>query len=222
MEVSSLTSFGAAPERRKAVDPAAPGTAFQQELQRVQNGSEAAPVQTGLLAGRFNHNGQDVSFDELPPEVQDLFRTVEEKSTRDEAYRAQVANDPNIGPLAKLRPFDPAIDGWAMKRLAAMEASTAHMTPEQYYNYAGSDREKYDTLIAKAESPPPASTKRAFAADPEQESKVGLIRDLRAQGQPLPATYAEFEQRWLSDIVRQQALAQERQHSLGTGQQLDG
>ena len=298
MDVSSLDAFRATPERSKTLDFAASGAAFKQTLQSAQesNGPIAESASTasqrpsqvpgegqGIAGRRFNHNGRDVSFEELPADVQTWFREADEKSSRTEAYRAKVANDPNVGPLAKLRPFDPELDGWAMKRLAAMDPSTATMTPEDYYNYMGSDREKYATLVAKAEAPAYDYRNRIFGADLEQESKVDfirdlkakaqplpatygelerkwasrehekygaliqkaespapagsnsisgadleeaskveLIRDLKAQGQDLPATYGDFEQAWLGDLVRQQALAQQRQHLLGMDRQLQG
>jgi hypothetical protein len=224
MEISSSNIGWSTQEQLKTRDPAVPSTSFHQQLQSVQEvgqaSAKALPAATDrLLAARYNHNGEDVGFDELPADIQTWFREVDEKRALDEAYRAQVANDPNVGPVAKLRPFDPELDGWGMKRLAAMDPSTATMTPEQYYNYMGSDREKYDTLVAKAESPAYRAGARIFGADLEEESKVAMIQDMRAQGQSLPPTYGEFEQAWLSDLVRQQALVQERQRLLEIGQQ---
>lgn len=174
------------------------------------SGLLATAVEQRLMAMRFDHNGEDVGYDQLPPDTQRFFREAEEQLAELEAYRARVADDPDLGRLAKLRPYDPATDEVVMKRLAAMEPRTAQMSGEEYYNYIDSDREKYDKLIWMAESPHYPSSGGVFSADLEQESKVQMVRDFWARGEELPKTFAALEQAWLSDLTRQKAFGRER------------
>lgn len=219
--ISSSTSITTTTEWRKGVDPQPRAGTFQQQLQAAQDGvgssaASATPSIEERYAGAdITYNGQKVSFDQLPAKVQQQLREQDEKRAEGEAYRARVANDPNIGPAAQMRPYDPAIDEVAMMGLAMMDPSTAHMTPEQYYNYMGSDRSKYDTLLRAADAGPALSPmaeaeRRIFGPDLEQESKVEMVRELRSAGTKLPDTYAEFEQAWQADMVRQAALQAER------------
>ncbi len=170
------------------------------------------------LGASITYNGQSVTFDQLPVKVQQQLREQEASWAEAEAYRARVAADPDLGPAAKMRPYDAAIDEVAMAGLAMMDPATANMTPEQYYNYVGSDRAKYDTVLRSAdyptESPMAEAQRRIFGADLEQESKVQMVRDFRAEGKRLPDSYAEFEQAWQADMARQKALDEERRKLL--------
>ena len=167
------------------------------------------PLQSSLRtpaeAARYELNGVDVGFDQLPAATQQLLRQMDQKRAECEAYQAEIGENPDIGPQARLRPYDEAQDGWAMRRLAAMDPATAHMTPQEYYNYEGSDRQKYDMLIRTAKDPFYDRSKRVFGTDVEQESKVQFVRDLWATGKQLPKTFAELETIWRAEFVRQQA-----------------
>jgi hypothetical protein len=230
MEVSSSGAIRPGVPTASAGQRGASAGDFQRQLQAAQEKAGTAPsapsnppseeavaaaAEKRLNAMYFTLNGKEVSLSELPQHHQQFYREAEERDVRLEAYRAQVAENPDIGAIAKLVPYDAARDESAMERLAAMEPTTAEMSPEEYYNYSGSDREKYDTVKRIAESPELDAGRRIFGLEPELESKVQMVRDYEAKGVDLPKTYKEFEQAWLTDVVRQQALRIEREGLLG-------
>lgn len=240
MVISTSISMTRAAEGQTRLTPKAQSAEFQQQLQTawdkaattavqaVSTKSASAAAETNLsqsaawpdtdgfyATADITYNGQKVRFDQLPAEVQKQMRAEEEKRAGEEAYRIRVANDPDVGPLAKIRPYDPAVDEVAMMGLATMDPATAHMTPERYYNYLGSDRAKYDTLLRAADADPALTPmakaeRQIFGPNLEQESKVEMIRDIRAKGGTLPESYVEFEQAWRSNLTLQAALQEER------------
>ncbi len=248
MDVTRTGSIGAAPEWNKLFDQGGQSASFHEQLQAFQesgsapspaggpnpskpvaaypaglapaleSGSASVGQESRYLGASITYNGQSVTFDQLPAKVQQQLREQEESWAKAEAYRARVAADPAIGPAAKMRPYDAAIHEVAMIGLAMMDPATSNMTPEQYYNYMGSDRAKYDTILraadSSAESPMAEAQKRIFGADLEQESMVRMVRDYRAEGKQLADSYAEFEQAWQADVTRQKALDEERRKRL--------
>ncbi len=244
MDVTRSGGAGAIAEWRSIFEPAAQNGSFQEQLQAVQGGGTPSPArlphtgnplvsypagwEAGPAAGsgsrssapgrypgaNITYNGESVTFEQLPAKVQQQLLEQEESWAEAEAYRARVAADPNIGPAAKNQPYDAALHEEAMIGLAMMDPAAAKMTPEQYYNYIGSDRAKYDTILRAADSPMTEPEKRIFSPDLEQESKIQMVRDFRAAGKALPDLYAEFEQAWLADMGRQKALDEERRKLL--------
>ncbi len=198
--------------------PIAPHPAALSTGAAVASSSGSLGQESRYLAASITYNGQSVTFDQLPAKVQQQLREQEESWAKAEAYRARVAADPDIGPAAKMRPYDAATDEVAMAGLAMMDPATAKMTPEQFYNYMGSDRAKYDTILRAADyapgDPMADAQKRIFGADLEQESKVRMVRDYRAEGKELPDSYADFERAWQADMARQKALDEERRKLL--------
>ncbi len=234
MVISSSTSITTTTDWRKGFAPQSQAGNFQEQFQAAQVGPgssarsaepsapmSVAPVSTEerYAGANIEYNGQKVSFDQLPAKVQQQLREQDERRAADEAYRTRVANDPNIGAAAKTRPYDPATDEVAMMGLATMDPSTAHMTPEQYYNYMGSDRAKYDTILRAADagpvlSPMAEAERRIFGPNLELESKAEMVRDFGSAGTTLPDTFAEFERAWQADVARQAALQEERRKLL--------
>ncbi len=249
MDVTRSGGAGAIAEWRSIFEPAAQNGSFQEQLQAVQASDAPSPArlphtgnplgsypagwEAGPAAGsgsrssapgryagaNITYNGESVTFQQLPAKVQQQLLEQEESWAEAEAYRARVAADPNIGPAAKARPYDAALHEEAMIGLAMMDPAAAKMTPEQYYNYIGSDRAKYDALLREADAVPNRSLmaeaqRRIFGPDLEQESKVQMVRDFRAEGKQLPVSFAEFEQLWQSDTARQKALDEERRKLL--------
>ncbi len=244
MDVTRSGGAGSVAEWRNIFEPAVRSGSFQEQLQSVQGSDasssanvsspikplasspasrEAGPAAAGgsgsNAPGRYaganiTYNGESVTFEQLPAKVQQQLLEQEESWAEAEAYRARVAADPNIGPAAKNQPYDAQFHEQAMIALAMMDPAAAMMTPEQYYNYIGSDRAKYDTILRAADSPITEPEERIFSPDLEQESKIQMVRDFRSAGKALPDLYAEFERAWLADLSRQKALDEERRKLL--------
>jgi len=216
--ISSSTSISAAAAWNKTLSTKAATADFQQQLQAAQSTVPASSASRYARA-EITYNDQKVSFEQLPFTIQQQLLEADAKQAEAEAYRARVANDPNVGPSAKIRPYDPAVDEVGMRGLAEMDPSLAKMTPEQIYNYLGSDRANYDLLLTKADAPPAEyrmaeAERRIFGSDPELESKVQMVREYRAEGKPLPDTFAEFERVWRADFVPEALLQEERRKLL--------
>jgi hypothetical protein len=230
MDVTRSGRTGAVTERRDVFAPTVQNGSFQEQLQAAQGGGAASPAASesgpaassgsgssapGRYAGaNITYDGQSVTFEQLPVKLQQQMREQEESWAKAEAYRKRVAADPNIGPAAKSQPYDASIHEEAMAGLAMFDPAAAKMTPEQYYNYIGSDRAKYDTVLHAADRPVTEPGKRIFSPDLEQESKIQMVRDFRSAGTSLPDTYAEFERAWQADVARQATLQEERRKLL--------
>lgn len=179
--------------------PRKPGT--EADFRRAL--ADAAPADGPVI----RHNGRDVAYADLPQDVRDRFAAADADRAALAAYQERVKDDPAYGSTAKLRPYDPALDEAAMRRFAAMDPTTAHMSPEDYYNFMGSDAEVYQGLQAEAARTVPGATPIFVNNDPVRESKVAFIHEQQAAGTPLPESFAAFEEAWRAHVARQADLA---------------
>ncbi len=125
-QLQAFQESGSAPSPASGPNPSKPIARYAAGLAAapaLESGPASIGQESRYLGASITYNGQSVTFDQLPVKVQQQLREQEASWAEAEAYRARVAADPDLGPAAKMRPYDAAIDEVAMAGLAMMDPS---------------------------------------------------------------------------------------------------